>query len=155
LSSKYKSEFMANMSHELRTLLNSILILAKLLQDNKKKNLNSDQVKYATVIHSAGSDLLHLINELLDLAKIESGKVEVHKDYINTAALINYIQDFFSDTAASKHILFSTEIDEFFPKEFIGDEQRIQQVLKNLLSNAFKFTGEQGKVSLKISLQDK
>ena len=155
LSSKYKSEFMANMSHELRTPLNSILILAKLLQDNKKKNLNSDQVKYATVIHSAGSDLLHLINELLDLAKIESGKVEVHKDYINTAALINYIQDFFSDTAASKHILFSTEIDEFFPKEFIGDEQRIQQVLKNLLSNAFKFTGEQGKVSLKISLQDK
>lgn len=150
LSSKYKSEFMANMSHELRTPLNSILILAKLLQDNKKKNLNEDQIKYASVIHSAGSDLLHLINELLDLAKIESGKVEVQTERINTNFLVNYIKDFFHDTAASKQIDFELEIAENTPLEFVNDEHRIQQVLKNLLSNAFKFTAEHGTVSLKI-----
>lgn len=154
LSSKYKSEFMANMSHELRTPLNSILILAKLLQDNKKENLNDDQIKYASVIHSAGSDLLHLINELLDLAKIESGKVEVQKEHINTNYLVNYIKDFFHDTAESKIIKFNIEIDGDTPQEFIGDEHRIQQVLKNLLSNAFKFTGENGIVSLKINVKD-
>jgi len=154
LSSKYKSEFMANMSHELRTPLNSILILAKLLQDNKKENLNDDQIKYASVIHSAGSDLLHLINELLDLAKIESGKVEVQKEHINTNYLVNYIKDFFHDTAESKIIKFNVEIDGDTPQEFIGDEHRIQQVLKNLLSNAFKFTGENGTVSLKINVED-
>lgn len=153
LSSKYKSEFMANMSHELRTPLNSILILAKLLQDNKKKNLNEDQIKYASVIHSAGSDLLHLINELLDLAKIESGKVEVQKEHINTNYLANYIKDFFHDTAESKAIQFNVEIDGDTPQEFIGDEHRIQQVLKNLLSNAFKFTNEHGTVSLKINVE--
>ncbi|WP_312331554.1 response regulator [Sphingobacterium sp.] len=146
LSSKYKSEFMANMSHELRTPLNSILILAKLLQDNKKKNLNEDQIKYASVIHSAGSDLLHLINELLDLAKIESGKVEVEKERISTNYLVNYIKDFFSDTAASKNIRFLLDVDSNAPLEFVGDEHRIQQVIKNLLSNAFKFTGERGEV---------
>jgi len=150
LSSKYKSEFMANMSHELRTPLNSILILAKLLQDNKKKNLSEDQIKYASVIHSAGSDLLHLINELLDLAKIESGKVEVQKERINTYDLVNYIKDFFSDTAASKDIHFLLDVNVNAPQEFIGDEHRIQQVLKNLLSNAFKFTSEKGEVSLGI-----
>ncbi|RKE44441.1 GAF domain-containing hybrid sensor histidine kinase/response regulator [Sphingobacterium detergens] len=154
LSSKYKSEFMANMSHELRTPLNSILILAKLLQDNKKENLNDDQIKYASVIHSAGSDLLHLINELLDLAKIESGKVEVQKEHINTNYLVNYIKDFFLDTAESKIIKFNVEIDGDTPQDFIGDEHRIQQVLKNLLSNAFKFTGENGTVSLKINVED-
>ena len=153
LSSKYKSEFMANMSHELRTPLNSILILAKLLQDNKKKNLSEDQIKYASVIHSAGSDLLHLINELLDLAKIESGKVEVQKERINTNYLVNYIKDFFSDTAASKNIHFLLDVNVNAPEEFIGDEHRIQQVLKNLLSNAFKFTGEKGEVSLGIIVE--
>lgn len=153
LSSKYKSEFMANMSHELRTPLNSILILAKLLQDNKKKNLNEDQIKYASVIHSAGSDLLHLINELLDLAKIESGKAEVQKERINTNYLLNYIKDFFSDTAASKNIHFLLDVDVNAPQEFIGDEHRIQQVLKNLLSNAFKFTSEKGEVSLAIKAE--
>ncbi|MDR2270828.1 MAG: response regulator [Sphingobacterium sp.] len=155
LSSKYKSEFMANMSHELRTPLNSILILAKLLQDNKKKNLNDDQIKYASVIHSAGSDLLHLINELLDLAKIESGKVEVQHEHINTNDLISYIKDFFHDTAESKIIKFNIEIDGNTPQEFIGDEHRIQQVLKNLLSNAFKFTGENGTVLLQINVADR
>ncbi|WP_411972949.1 response regulator [Sphingobacterium sp. Lzh-3] len=153
LSSKYKSEFMANMSHELRTPLNSILILAKLLQDNKKKNLSEDQIKYASVIHSAGSDLLHLINELLDLAKIESGKVEVQKERINTNYLVNYIKDFFNDTAASKNIDFLLDVNVNAPQEFIGDEHRIQQVLKNLLSNAFKFTGEKGEVSLAIEAE--
>ncbi|MBB1645880.1 response regulator [Sphingobacterium sp. UME9] len=153
LSSKYKSEFMANMSHELRTPLNSILILAKLLQDNKKKNLSEDQIKYASVIHSAGSDLLHLINELLDLAKIESGKVDVQKERINTNYLVNYIKDFFSDTAVSKNIHFLLDVDVNAPQEFIGDEHRIQQVLKNLLSNAFKFTGEKGEVSLAIKAE--
>ncbi|WP_343556705.1 response regulator [Sphingobacterium sp.] len=153
LSSKYKSEFMANMSHELRTPLNSILILAKLLQDNKKKNLNEDQIKYASVIHSAGSDLLHLINELLDLAKIESGKVDVQKERIHTNYLVNYIKDFFSDTAASKSIHFLLDVNANTPQEFIGDEHRLQQVLKNLLSNAFKFTAEHGEVSLKIKAE--
>lgn len=154
LSSKYKSEFMANMSHELRTPLNSILILAKLLQDNKKNNLNSDQIKYASVIHSAGSDLLHLINELLDLAKIESGKVEVQKDNINTSHLANYIGDFFRDIAATKNINFTIALEQDTPATFIGDEHRIQQVLKNLLSNAFKFTGENGKVTLQIDFSN-
>lgn len=154
LSSRYKSEFMANMSHELRTPLNSILILAKLLQENKKNNLNEDQIKYASVIHSAGSDLLYLINELLDLAKIESGKVEVLKEHINTSDLVDYISDFFHDTAASKNIRFNMEIDGNTPKEFISDEHRIQQVLKNLLSNAFKFTGENGTVSLMINVEN-
>ena len=94
-ASNYKSEFMANMSHELRTPLNSILILAKLLQDNKLDNLTGEQIKYASVIHNAGTDLLHLINDLLDLAKIGSGKVELAQENIDNKDLIDYILNFF------------------------------------------------------------
>ncbi|WP_437920890.1 response regulator [Sphingobacterium sp. LRF_L2] len=148
LASKYKSEFMANMSHELRTPLNSILILAKLLQDNKIKNLNAEQVKYASVIHSAGSDLLQLINELLDLAKIESGKVELNYESIRTKDFINNLENLFQATAQEKGINYAIKIDSNTPKEFISDEYRLEQVLKNFLSNAFKFTEKNGTVEL-------
>jgi len=147
-ASRYKSEFMANMSHELRTPLNSILILAKLLKDNKHANLNTDQVKYASVIHSAGSDLLHLINELLDLAKIESGTVDLSQDHISVKSLISNIEELFRTTAEEKGIHFSLIADPSTPAAFVCDEYRLEQILKNLLSNAFKFTPDGGHVEL-------
>lgn len=150
LASKYKSEFMANMSHELRTPLNSILILAKLLHDNKNQNLNNDQVKYASVIHSAGSDLLQLINELLDLAKIESGKVELNYETINSKDFINNLENLFATTAQEREIKFDIHIDEHLPTHFVSDEYRLEQVIKNFLSNAFKFTDKQGTVVLSV-----
>lgn len=147
-ASRYKSEFMANMSHELRTPLNSILILAKLLNDNKGKNLTTDQVKYASVIHSAGTDLLSLINELLDLAKIEAGKVDLNVDNIEITHFIKEIEELFSEIAKDKGIEFDIQIEATAPKTMISDEYRVQQVLKNFLSNAFKFTDRGGKVSV-------
>ncbi|WP_185211187.1 response regulator [Sphingobacterium mizutaii] len=148
-ASKYKSEFMANMSHELRTPLNSILILAKLLQDNKHSNLSEEQVKYASVIHNAGSDLLQLINELLDLAKIESGKVEIHKDSINSKHFAANLESLFKEVAKEKSIRFNIDIKNA-PEQFISDEYRLEQVLKNFLSNAFKFTDHNGEINLQI-----
>ena len=148
-ASKYKSEFMANMSHELRTPLNSILILAKLLQDNKHSNLSEEQVKYASVIHNAGSDLLQLINELLDLAKIESGKVEIHKEVINSNAFTSNLESLFKEVAKEKSIHFKIDTSNA-PVEFITDEYRLEQVLKNFLSNAFKFTNLNGEIKLQI-----
>lgn len=150
-ASKYKSEFMANMSHELRTPLNSILILAKLLQDNKTKTLNTDQIKYAAVIHSAGSDLLQLINELLDLAKIESGKVELYMERIAMKDFIDNMENLFATTAQEKEIDFQIQLENDIPEGFISDEYRMEQVLKNFLSNAFKFTEKNGKVTLTVS----
>ncbi|NQD69171.1 response regulator [Sphingobacterium shayense] len=150
-ASKYKSEFMANMSHELRTPLNSILILAKLLQDNKGQNLNSDQVKYASVIHGAGSDLLELINDLLDLAKIESGKVELNYETINIKTFTEVISNLFAAPAQEKEIKLTVEIEKEVPPFFISDETRIEQVLRNFLSNALKFTDKGGHVALKIN----
>ena len=152
LASKYKSEFMANMSHELRTPLNSILILAKLLQDNKLENLNTEQVKYASVIHNAGSDLLQLINELLDLAKIESGKVEMQKDLIRIQDFSSNMESLFKELAKEKSINFQIDIEQA-PKQFVTDEYRLEQVLKNFLSNAFKFTEKTGSITLKIFQQ--
>ncbi|WP_037495856.1 response regulator [Sphingobacterium deserti] len=152
LASKYKSEFMANMSHELRTPLNSILILAKLLQDNKNRNLQPDQVKYASVIHSAGSDLLQLINELLDLAKIESGKVELNYERINMQEFLSNIENLFTTTAEERDITFAIDQKEPIPIDFVSDEYRIEQVLKNFLSNAFKFTAKKGFVKLTIEV---
>lgn len=149
-ASKYKSEFMANMSHELRTPLNSILILAKLLNDNKTKNLTSEQVKYAHVIHSAGTDLLALINELLDLAKIESGKVDLNEDNIEIKNFAESIEELFVELAKDKEIDFEIKIDPTCPAVIVSDEYRIQQVLKNFLSNAFKFTDKGGKVALSV-----
>ncbi|WP_185215956.1 response regulator [Sphingobacterium mizutaii] len=151
-ASKYKSEFMANMSHELRTPLNSILILAKLLQDNKHSNLSEEQVKYASVIHNAGSDLLQLINELLDLAKIESGKVEIHKDSINSKHFAANLESLFKEVAKEKSIRFNIDIKKA-PEQFISDEYRLEQVLKNFLSNAFKFTDQNGEINLQIIKQ--
>jgi len=153
LASKYKSEFMANMSHELRTPLNSILILAKLLHDNKKQNLNQEQVKYAKVIHDAGADLLQLINELLDLAKIEAGHVDLNVVKINTQEFVKETEELFKAIAKDKNIKFKTNITKEVHTEFHSDEYRLQQVIKNFLSNAFKFTGSNGVVELNVSLQ--
>ena len=150
-ASKYKSEFMANMSHELRTPLNSILILAKLLQDNKPKNLHADQVKYASVIHSAGNDLLELINELLDLAKIEAGKIELNEDSINIQAFNENIEGLFATMADKKEIDFVIDVDASVPSSFVCDEYRLEQVIKNFLSNAFKFTDSKGRIALSIT----
>lgn len=152
LASRYKSEFMANMSHELRTPLNSILILAKLLQDNK--TLNPEQVKYASVIHSAGSDLLELINQLLDLAKIESGKVDLHYETIRLVDFSDNVESLFAMNAQDKEINFSITVEENVPTEFVCDEYRLEQVLKNFLANAFKFTEKQGSIDLKISADE-
>src|SRR5690606_2987155 len=150
-SGKYKSEFMANMSHELRTPLNSILILAKLLEDNKTENLSAEQVKYASVIHHAGTDLLNLINNILDLSKIESGSVYLTIEDVPITYFTEDLLELFSSVADSKQIDFRIILDEGIPTSIETDEQRLRQILKNLLSNAFKFTGENGKVALQIT----
>ncbi|WP_176141102.1 response regulator [Sphingobacterium nematocida] len=152
-ASKYKSEFMANMSHELRTPLNSILILAKLLQDNKLKNLNTEQVKYASVIHGAGTDLLELINELLDLAKIESGKIDLNIEKIYSKDFASNTEELFKAVAKDKGITFTTKLTDDLPRHFLCDEYRLQQVVKNFLSNAFKFTPINGTVEFSIKMQ--
>jgi len=150
-SGKYKSEFLANMSHELRTPLNSILILAKLLEDNKSANLLPDQVKYASVIYNAGTDLLHLINNILDLSKIESGNMELIIEDTPLLPITQDLLDLFSGIADRKAIDFRITVDENSPTSIATDEQRLRQILKNLLSNAFKFTKEHGKVELLIT----
>ena len=152
LSGKYKSEFLANMSHELRTPLNSILILAKLLEDNKSDNLMPDQVKYASVIHNAGVDLLNLINNILDLSKIESGNIELQIEDTPLSGIAQDLLELFSSVAESKAIDFRITIAEGLPATIDTDEQRLKQVLKNLLSNAFKFTNEKGRVELLFTI---
>jgi len=150
-SDKYKSEFLANMSHELRTPLNSILILAKLLKDNKGGNLAPDQVKYASVIHNAGTDLLHLINNILDLSKIESGSMELVVEETLLSGIAQDLLELFDGIARSKSIEFRIILEESLPPAVTTDEQRLRQILKNLLSNAFKFTEQGGKVSLHVA----
>jgi signal transduction histidine kinase/CheY-like chemotaxis protein/CHASE3 domain sensor protein len=150
-SSKYKSEFLANMSHELRTPLNSILILARILKENKAANLNEDQIKYAGVIQHAGTDLLNLINDILDLSKIESGKVELSIEAVRPVEICQNMEQLFSELAKSKHIQFETKIDGQLPNEFRSDSSRVEQIIKNLLSNAFKFTPEHGTIKLTFS----
>ncbi|MEH2046323.1 HAMP domain-containing protein [Nostoc sp.] len=151
LSSKYKSEFLANMSHELRTPLNSLLILAKLLTDNIDRNLTSKQVEYSQTIYSAGTDLLTLINDILDLAKIESGTMSIDMTQIPLAELGEQIERTFRQIAQSKGLAFAIEFTAELPNSIYTDVKRLQQVLKNLLSNAFKFT-EQGEVRLRIAV---
>lgn len=151
-SGKYKSEFLANMSHELRTPLNSILILAKLLEDNKAANLLPEQVKYASVIHNAGNDLLDLINNILDLSKIESGNIELLLEDITLSSIAEDMLDLFSSVGDSKGIDFRITVNEGLPTGITTDEQRLRQVLKNLLSNAFKFTKGKGRVELQFTL---
>jgi signal transduction histidine kinase/DNA-binding response OmpR family regulator/HAMP domain-containing protein len=149
LTSKYKSQFLANMSHELRTPLNSLLILSKLLADNSEGNLSEKQREFASTIHAAGVDLLSLINDILDLSKIESGTVSVEVGDVPFAELRDHIDRTFRQVAAEKRLAFTVEIDPTLPRALSTDSKRLQQVLKNLLSNAFKFT-EQGSVKLRI-----
>lgn len=151
LTSKYKSEFLANMSHELRTPLNSLLILSKLLSDNKEANLTSKQVEYASTIYGAGTDLLNLINEILDLAKIESGTITVEISEVVFTTLKDDIERNFRQVAQSKGLGFTIELGTNLPRAIYTDGKRLQQVLKNLLSNAFKFTSL-GQVSLRVDL---
>jgi CheY-like chemotaxis protein/signal transduction histidine kinase/CHASE3 domain sensor protein len=153
LSSKYKSEFLANMSHELRTPLNSLLILARLLADNSLSNLTDKQVEYSQTIYSAGTDLLELINDILDLAKIESGTMLLDIEQIAFADLETSLEQTFRQLAHNKELNFTIELDEKLPPTIYNDSKRLQQVLKNLLANAFKFT-EQGGVKLQIRIAD-
>ncbi|MFN3653540.1 MAG: HAMP domain-containing protein [Armatimonadota bacterium] len=149
LTSKYKSEFLANMSHELRTPLNSMLILSRLLAENKDGNLTGKQQEYASTIHSSGNDLLALINEILDLAKIESGTMQLHVSHVRLGELRDYVERNFREVAQDKGLDFDIELKEGVPDSIRTDAQRLQQVLRNLLSNAFKFT-EKGAVKLSV-----
>jgi HAMP domain-containing protein/signal transduction histidine kinase/CheY-like chemotaxis protein len=149
LSSKYKSEFLANMSHELRTPLNSMLILSKMLAENPETNLNDKQIEFAETIHSSGSDLLALINEILDLSKIESGTMGVEIGDVHFVELKSEIERIFEQVAHDKGLQLVIDLDESLPRNMQTDLKRLGQVLKNLLSNAFKFT-EQGQVGLRI-----
>ncbi|MFL5884056.1 MAG: ATP-binding protein, partial [Thermoleophilaceae bacterium] len=149
LSSKYKSEFLANMSHELRTPLNSLLILSNLLAQNEDGNLTEKQIEFAHTIHTAGSDLLALINDILDLSKVEAGKMEVHPGHLGIENVKDYVERSFRPVAEQKTLGFEISTADDLPKTIETDEQRLQQVLKNLLSNAFKFT-EKGGVTLRM-----
>ncbi|MDQ3763794.1 MAG: HAMP domain-containing protein [Actinomycetota bacterium] len=148
-ASRYKSDFMANMSHELRTPLNSALVLAKLLADNLDGNLTDKQVEFARTIYSAGSDLLQLINDILDLAKVEAGRMEPSLSDVAMTAVVNYVKTLCEPLAAEKALHFTVELDPALPEILRTDEQRLQQVLRNLMSNAVKFTDEGG-VALRI-----
>jgi signal transduction histidine kinase/CheY-like chemotaxis protein/HAMP domain-containing protein len=153
LASQYKSQFLANMSHELRTPLNSLLILARLLAQNPGRNLTAKQVEYANVIHSAGSDLLQLINDILDLSKVEAGRMDVRAERFTLATLIEDIQATFRPLTAEKGLDFDVSVDPSAPSALVTDRQRLRQVLGNLLSNAVKFT-ERGRVTLRVSAGD-
>ncbi|HKO87963.1 MAG TPA: HAMP domain-containing protein [Burkholderiales bacterium] len=149
LSSKYKSEFLANMSHELRTPLNSLLILAQQLGENPNRNLTDKQVEYAKIIHASGTDLLTLINDILDLSKIESGTVSLEMSEMPLRGLREYVERTFRHMAEAKQLGFKIDLQEEVPPAVMTDPMRLQQILKNLLSNAFKFT-EQGAVQMTI-----
>ncbi|MET0588725.1 MAG: response regulator [Novosphingobium sp.] len=148
-ASRYKSDFLANMSHELRTPLNSLLILSKLLGDNPAGNLSEEQIKYAQTIQSSGNDLLALINDILDLSKIEAGHVEVHPEAVSLERLTTEMNQLFQPLAKERKLAFATSVSADCPETIETDRQRLDQILKNLLSNAFKFT-EEGSVSLSI-----
>ncbi|NUR61630.1 MAG: response regulator, partial [Catenulispora sp.] len=150
LASKVKSEFMANMSHELRTPLNSLLILARLLADNAEQNLTPRQVDFAQTIHSAGSDLLGLINDILDLSKIEAGRMEIQNESWPVADLVEALAVTFEPLAADKGLALEVDVRPDAPAMVTADNQRVQQILRNLLSNAVKFT-DAGQVRLRVS----
>ncbi|MCH8542944.1 MAG: response regulator [Alcanivorax sp.] len=151
MSSRYKSEFLSTMSHELRTPLNSILILSNALAENKRGNLDEKQVEHASVIHSAGTDLLSLINDILDISKIEEGKMELIIDDIHMAEFSEHFRRNFSHVAEDRGLEFKVELGETLPERMYTDRQRVEQVLKNMLSNAMKFT-EHGSVTLRMDM---
>ena len=150
MSSKYKSEFLSTMSHELRTPLNSILILSNALAQNKKGNLDDKQIEHAQVIHSAGSDLLSLINDILDISKIEEGKMDIIIDDVSVVELGEHFRRSFTHLAESRGLSFTVELGDNIPDHFYTDRQRMEQIIKNLLSNAMKFTESGGSVRLRI-----
>lgn len=152
-ASRYKSEFLANMSHELRTPLNSILILSQLLGHNKDRNLTDRQVESAKAIHSSGTDLLKLINEILDLSKVEAGRIELQLEELPFADMVADLQRIFKGIAAEKGLQFVIRQAQDIPDRLVTDGHRLQQILRNLLSNAFKFT-DTGSVTLAISRPD-
>ncbi len=151
-ASRYKSEFLANMSHELRTPLNSSLILARLLADNPQQNLTEEQVRFARSIYSAGNDLLDLINDILDISKVEAGKLELVPEILPLESLVQALKSTFEPVAEQKALVFAISIDQDAPAAIVTDRQRVEQILKNLLSNAIKFT-EHGTVHLRVSAQ--
>ena len=153
LAGKYKSEFLANMSHELRTPLNSLLILAKLLADNDEGNLTEEQVESARIIHGSGQDLLFLINEILDLSKVEAGMMEVHLEAVSLETLVESLHRQFQSVAKEKGLVFEILTGSEVPPIIRTDRQRLEQILRNFLSNAFKFTKE-GAVTLEILRPD-
>ncbi|OOC01772.1 HAMP domain-containing protein [Amycolatopsis azurea] len=153
LASKYKSEFLANMSHELRTPLTSLLILAGVLSQNSTQNLTPKQVEFAKVIQSAGTDLLQLINDILDLSKVEAGKMDIHHEPFPLRQLLDYVGTTFRPLTAEKGLDFQVTVEPDVPELLFTDEQRLRQVLRNLLSNAVKFT-EDGSVELRVKLVD-
>jgi HAMP domain-containing protein/signal transduction histidine kinase/DNA-binding response OmpR family regulator len=153
LTSKYKSEFLANMSHELRTPLNSLLILSDQLSKNPDGNLTDRQTEFAKTIHSSGNDLLTLINDILDLSKIESGTVVVDASEVRFSELRSYVERTFRHVAEAKNLEFATDLDPALPRSLFTDAKRLQQVLKNLLSNAFKFT-PRGRVTLHVGVAE-
>ncbi|WP_445525267.1 HAMP domain-containing protein [Streptomyces cyslabdanicus] len=148
-ASRYKSEFLANMSHELRTPLNSLLILARLLADNPDGNLSEQEVQFATTIHRSGSDLLQLISDILDLSKIEAGRMDVRPNILPLVKLLDYVHATFRPLTIDRGLGFDIAVGEDVPAELYSDEQRLQQVLRNLLSNALKFT-HAGSVELRV-----
>lgn len=149
IASKYKSEFLANMSHELRTPLNSIIVLSQLLSENKVQNLTSKQIEYAGTINTSGNDLLDLINEILDLSKIEAGRIEIHPESIDLKEILGQMEMFFKPMVEKKGLNFTLHIDKNVPETIFVDNQRLQQILKNLMSNALKFT-EKGSIQLDV-----
>jgi PAS domain S-box-containing protein len=149
-ASQYKSEFLANMSHELRTPLNSSLILAKVLADNAGGNLTPEQVQYSLAIYSAGNDLLSLINDILDLSKVEAGKLEIRPESVRLPKVLQDLERLFKPLADEKGLVFQVAMDPDVPREVLTDRQRLEQVLRNLLSNAFKFT-DKGHITLGVS----
>ncbi|MGH3760220.1 HAMP domain-containing protein [Actinophytocola sp.] len=153
LASRYKSEFLANMSHELRTPLTSLLILAGVLAANSTHNLTSKQVEFAKVIQSAGTDLQQLIDDILDLSKVEAGKMDIHVEEVRLDELLDYVRATFDPLTADKGLEFEVSVEPAVPERLTTDEQRLRQVLRNLLSNAVKFT-EHGRVELRVRRLD-
>lgn len=154
LASRYKSEFLANMSHELRTPLNSIIVLSQLMAENKKEHLDNKEKQFANTINSSGNDLLNLINDILDLSKVESGKIELMPERLYFDDLVTFVNQSFEQVMTGKKLELKTEIQEDVPESIITDIQRVQQIIKNLFSNAIKFTTS-GEIKLQIGIPNK